>query len=389
MERLFLNPVSVTTLYAGEQKRGAGDHHEDESGVLRFHRKLDGYRPTPLVSCPRTASALGAREVLIKDESKRLGLPAFKILGACWAVYRLVRERLGVFDRQWRNLEELRGLIDEDCVPLLVTATDGNHGRAVARAASWFGFGSRIFVPERTAAARISAIESEGAEVFTVRGDYSRAVEAARSSEGEGVWLVQDTAWPGYTRIPSWIVDGYSTIFKEIEDDLESRGIDWPGVFAVQIGVGSLASAAVRHLKPKGEEPGVFIVSAEPQDAACAFESAVSGRRVHVSGPHRSIMAGLNCPLLSSAAWPLIRRGVDAFVKVSDQSAEKAVRLLESDGVVSGESGAAAVAGILEIMDLKGDSSPVGEKLGIGSDFSLLAISTEGITDPELRRRSG
>ncbi len=379
MKRLFLNPNPETFL----------SNVKEERKILEFHRKLDGYRPTPLISCPRTASALGAKEVLIKDESNRLGLSAFKILGASWAVYKLAMERFGVSHHQWGNLEELREVIGGAFRPNLVTATDGNHGRAVARTASWFGFGARVFVPEGTAPARISAIESEGAEVVTVRGDYSHAVEAARSWDGEDAWLVQDTAWPGYTRVPSWIVEGYSTIFREIDHDLESKGVDRPPVFAVQVGVGSLASAAVKHLKSRRGRREVFIISVEPQDAACAFESAVSGGMVHVPGPHRSIMAGLNCPLLSSAAWPLIRRGVNAFVKVSDDCAGKAVRLLESDGVVSGESGAAAVAGILQILDSKADPRPIREKLGVESDFGLLAISTEGITDPALRRGSG
>src|SRR5688500_9399961 len=55
---------------------------------LAFHRALPGYRPTPLVEAPRAAEALGVERVLVKDESGRLGLPSFKVLGASWATYR-------------------------------------------------------------------------------------------------------------------------------------------------------------------------------------------------------------------------------------------------------------------------------------------------------------
>ena len=50
-----------------------------------FHRSLPGYEPTPLIDLPDLASELGVGRVVVKDESARLGLPAFKVLGASWA----------------------------------------------------------------------------------------------------------------------------------------------------------------------------------------------------------------------------------------------------------------------------------------------------------------
>ena len=61
-----------------------------------FHRRLPGYVPTPVVDAPALATALGCATLAVKDESQRFGLPAFKILGASWAVYRLLVSRLGL-----------------------------------------------------------------------------------------------------------------------------------------------------------------------------------------------------------------------------------------------------------------------------------------------------
>jgi hypothetical protein len=58
--------------------------------TLAFHRSWPEYAVTPLVDAPGLAPALGVRRVLLKDESRRLGLPAFKALGITWAVGRVL-----------------------------------------------------------------------------------------------------------------------------------------------------------------------------------------------------------------------------------------------------------------------------------------------------------
>lgn len=59
-----------------------------------FHRTLDGYRMSPLAELPGLAAELGVGRMVLKDESERLGLPAFKILGASWAVAKSLALRL-------------------------------------------------------------------------------------------------------------------------------------------------------------------------------------------------------------------------------------------------------------------------------------------------------
>src|SRR5829696_10108593 len=190
----------------------------------RFHVDLPGYRPTPLVDLPALAEELGVGRVLVKDESSRLGLPAFKVLGASWAVYRALEERLpeGAFE-DWETVGELKERL-EPLRPLdLVAATDGNHGRALARVARLLGLGAKIFVPEGMAAARREAIAGEGAEVIVVKGTYDEAVERSAAEEGERGLVISDMSWPGYEQIPSWVIEGYSTMLWEIDDELERR----------------------------------------------------------------------------------------------------------------------------------------------------------------------
>lgn len=322
--------------------------------------------------------------MLVKDESDRFGLPSFKILGASYAVYQELLRVGGIDGSEWSTLDELVHLCRDILPRGFVTATDGNHGRGVARTAAWFGVEAEVFVPEGTAGARIEGIRSEDASVTVIRGDYDDAVEAAASRAGEETWLIQDTAWPGYESIPVSIVHGYSTIMLEMEEQLAALEMPAPGLAAVQIGVGSLAAAVTGHLRrrrPGGVYPA--IVGVEPESAACAFDSVRAGDIVSVPGPHPSVMAGLNCGTLSSTAWPVLKTGIDAFVTVTDENAFEAMRLLASDGIVSGESGSAGLAGLIALFD----DEEMREKVlscrtGPGTD--VLIISTEGITDPVL-----
>lgn len=352
---------------------------------LEFHRRLSGYQPTPLMDCPTIADLLGVGEVWVKDESSRLGLPSFKILGASWATYRAVTERLGEDPGDWRTTEELADRLTPLQPLTLTAATDGNHGRAVARVARLLGFGARIFVPRGTARARIEAIEGEGAPVTVVDGTYDDAVEAAVDLADERHLLIQDTAMNGNDPGPRWVIEGYSTIFWEIDDRLTEEGRDPPGVVAVQIGVGALAASVVRHYRRAEPAPRPRILGVEPDRAACVLASMEAGEIVSIPGPHDSAMAGLNAGTPSSVAWPEVSSGIDVFVAVEDEWAFEAMRAMAKAGLVSGETGGAGLAGLLAI--LAGEKAATAKALGIGSHERVLLISTEGATDPDAYRQ--
>ena len=241
-------------------------------------------------------------------------------------------------------------------------------------------------MPAGTVRARIEAIQSEGAEVIVIEGDYDEAVKAAANEQDRNTWLIQDTAWPGYETIPRWVVEGYSTIFWEVHEQRKALRKPEPDVIVVQIGVGSLASAVVRYYRAESRAFHPKIVGVEPEGAACAFESVKAGHMVSTPGPHISVMAGLNCGTVSTIAWPLICDGIDAFVVIDNGRAFEAMRLLANDGIISGESGAAGLAGLLELFEHDANGS-IREKLRINESSSILLISTEGITNPELYRR--
>lgn len=347
-----------------------------------FHRRLPGYTPARLVRADSVAAELGVGEVWVKDESNRLGLPSFKILGASWATYRTLRDLGGFGDDDWADLAELGALVARTTrVRRLAAATDGNHGRAVAHIARLLGLRASIFVPTGMAPARIEAIESEGASVEVVPGGYGDAILRSATEGADDCLVISDTSWPGYQDVPGAVVEGYSTIFEEVDEQLTEVGGADPTAVFIQVGVGSLAAAAVRHYRRAGRGRALRMVAVEPVAAACGLESVRAGEMVSIPGPHDSIMVGLNCDTPSLVAWPEVSGGFDAFVAVTDEAAREAMRSLARAGVVAGETGAAGLAGLRELR--VGAAKPCGEALELGPDSSVLILSTEGATDPD------
>lgn len=372
-------PIIVRPGLAGELRVPAvGD------GPRRFHASMPGYSPTPLREAPAAARRLGVAEVLVKDESSRLGLPSFKVLGASWAVSRAVDARLGDSDLEPMTFERLARAVAPLRPLTLSAATDGNHGRAVAHVAALLGLGCRIYVPEGTAQARIDAIAGEGATVTVVDGDYDDAVLRSAQDAGERCLVISDTSWEGYEEVPRWVIEGYATIFSEIEEQLSALGREGPDLVVVPIGVGALAAATVGHYWNSADKRAV-IVGVEPTSAACVLESVAAGGILTLGHPQDSIMAGLNCATPSMVAWPVVSRGIDVYLAVSDDRVPEAMRLLAADEIVAGETGAAGLAGLLRALE-----APDGEvrgAMGLTESARVLLICTEGATDPESYRR--
>jgi diaminopropionate ammonia-lyase len=319
-----------------------------------FHAALPGYAPTPLRDLPALAAELGVGAVALKDESHRLGLPAFKVLGASWAVEQALRESPGAHT--------------------LVSASAGNHGRAVARVAAMRGLKCTVFLPARSAPARREAIAIEGAEVVVVDAPYEAAVARARAAAREpGVLEIADVGHGGPAR---WVIDGYATLFAEAG---AQGAFD---LLLVPVGVGSLAAAAARF----GAAHGARVVGVEPVTAACLTASLHAGAPTAVATPGTT-MAGLDCAEVSPGAWPELRAGLAGTVTVSDPEAHAAMRELAAAGLEIGDCGAAPLAA-LRALATEPACAGLRDAVGLGAATSVLLLATEGPTDPGAYRRA-
>ncbi|KAL3455116.1 tryptophan synthase beta subunit-like PLP-dependent enzyme [Aspergillus heterothallicus] len=337
-------------------------------GLAKFHRSLTNYAPTPLTPLPALATELGVRAVLVKDESNRFGLPAFKVLGASWGCYRAVASYLSLATTV--ALDEMAARAKEKGV-VLFAATKGNHGRAVASMARILGIQARIYVSESMDGPTRSRITGEGAEVVVIKGDYDQAVlEALRDSkEAEGGLLVQDTAFEGYEEVPAWIVEGYGTMMAEVEDQLAELGLA-ATTMITPVGVGSLANTVATFCKSR--ESPISVVAVEPDTAACLQASLQAGELTPIE-TSRTIMDGMDCGTVSTTAWPNLKRLVDASVTVSCYESHRAVGYLASQLISAGPCGSASLAALRRLAKEGGSS--------LNKDSVVVLLSTEGPRD--------
>jgi diaminopropionate ammonia-lyase len=342
-----------------------------------FHTAVGGDTPTPLLAQPQLAAEFGVGEVALKLETDRLGLPSFKILGASWGTVEALRD---VLPAGWSPRDGLAALAGRLPPVTLVAATDGNHGRALARVGKLLGLATHILVPESLSDTRVSKIAEDGARLTRVSGTYDDAVaRSATIGERPDHVVVSDTSWPGYERIPAAVIDGYGTILAEVEEQYAADRRRPADLVIVQLGVGSFGAAVIRGLR-RAAEVTPRIVGVEPTAAACVMASLAAGARVSVPGPHDSVMAGLNCGAPSLVAWPLLQAGLDAVVAIDDRQALDGVRTLAAVDLLVGECSGAAVAACREL--LAGPNADAHRaRLGLGPNASVLLFATEGVTD--------
>lgn len=361
-----------------------------------FHQSFAQYQETPLVSLPTLARELGVGHLLVKDESYRFGLNAFKVLGAAYAMGSYLCERLGrsmeEVDFDMLRSEEVRRQIG---AVTFVTATDGNHGRAVAWAAAQLGQQAVVYLPKGSSPQRVAAIRETGADAHVINGNYDEAVRLSEKVARERGWqVIQDTAWDGYTTIPSWIMQGYTTMAAEAIRQLsESLPGKRPTHVFLQAGVGSMAAAVLGYLTDQLAPDYPVTIIVEPHNANCMYLSAKSGEREAqaATGDLQTIMAGLACGEPNPLAWEILRDYADAFVSCPDHVAATGMRMLAAPAgsdpkIVSGESGAVGV-GLLSTIMQKEEGRWLQKQLGINEDSVILCFSTEGDTDQEQYRR--
>ncbi len=345
---LHLNPQARRGPYDDALKAILDIERGRECRRWLAHGDLLAPGPTPLWRLPMLARRLGLAEVVVKDESRRSTLGSFKALGAPVALLRLIlRDRPGAAG--WRPEDLLAGrhaaaLADYT----VVSATDGNHGRALAAAAQRVGCGCVIVLHAQVSAEREDPIAALGARIVRIAGDYDASVrEAARLARANGWQVVSDTSYDGYEAVPRDVMQGYAVIADEA---LDLAPADGPCPFThvvLQGGVGGLAAGVISHFWERyGARRPVFIV-VEPEQADCLLQSALAGRPARAIGSVDSVMAGLACGEASPLAWRFLEPTVDLFMTVSDEDAVQAMRLLAGGGAeaeAEAEAGAMAAA---------------------------------------------
>lgn len=375
-------------LHKGNKNTGSLKFVQPEAmqAVLEFHSGIAGYAQTPLVSLPNLAKQLGVGQIFVKDESARFGLNAFKALGGSYAIARYLCGKLNIpVDGNSFNFlfsEEAKAKLG---TVTFVTATDGNHGRGVAWAAKLLGHKAVVYLPEGSSQERLNNIRALGAEAEITKFNYDGAVRLAYAMSRKHGWvLVQDTAWSGYEEIPTWIMQGYTTMAQEITAQL--NGI-MPTHLFLQAGVGSMAGAVLGYFAALWQNNLPVTVICEPDKAACLYKTAaVNDGTLHkVTGRMNSMMAGLCCGEPCTVSWDIINNFAGAFIACSDDYAASGMRLLgmpqSGDArIVSGESGA-VTAGVLAALMQDPELAQLRNELGLDENSRVLLISTEGATD--------
>ena len=283
--------------------------------VYEARRRLGERLPkTPLLPSP-WLSSLADGEVHLKLESVNL-TNSFKIRGAMNAALRLSE---GI----------------DTPTPTIVTASAGNHGRAMALAAEELGLTCVVFTPINAPEAKKNAIRRHGAILHSDCADYDVAEHQAREfADQEGGVYISPYNHPD-------VIAGAGTIGLEIIEAM--IGVD---VVVVPLGGGGLASGiglAIKTASPKTTMVGVEVEASSP------FTSSLEAGRITAITPRPSLADGLVGNLEpGSMTFPMVKQLVDYVVTVSEDDLKRAMKGLATEErlIVEG-AGAAAVAAIM------------------------------------------
>jgi len=355
----------------------------------RFHSTFPQYEVTPLANLKYLAEVLGVASIHVKDESFRFGLNAFKVLGGSYSIGNYIAKSMGcdVSDLSYGMLTspEMKARLEGTT---FVTATDGNHGRGVAWAASQLGLDSVVYMPKGSAQERLENIRAAGAHAEITEMNYDDAVRYANAQAEKYGWIVvQDTSWDGYQEIPQWIMEGYTTMADEAAEQLGEA--NRPTHIFLQAGVGAMAGAVAGYFSSIYRDcpPQIIVVESDQADCFYRTVKANDGQMHNITGDMNSIMAGLCCGEPCGIGWSVLKDHAGTFVSIPDWVAANGMRILANPSgsdpkVISGESGAAGLGCAVEILR-RTELAQLKAHLDLDETSRILCISTEGDTDRE------
>jgi len=363
--------------------------NQEINKVLDFQKTNEKFTETPLINLKALSKKMNIDNVYVKDESKRFGLNAFKVMGGVYAIGKHIAKKLGknIEDLTFNDMrsEETKQKIGE---LTFISATDGNHGRGVAWAARELGQQSIIYMPKGSSLTRLEAIKKEGASAKITDVNYDETIRICDGLAQENGWImVQDTAWEGYDEIPLWIMQGYSSIAKEIVEEIERENLSQPTHVILQAGVGSFAAGITGYLMNHYGTENIKVGIVEPDLADPYYRSFANnkGEIEAVTGDMDSIMAGLCCGEPNIRAFRMLKQYTDTFYSCSDSIAALGMRVLgnplsSDEKVTSGESGAVPLGLLYHISEKDIDLK---QEFNLDENSSVLIINTEGDTDPQ------
>lgn len=284
------------------------DIFEARRRIARFVRR------TPLVESAWLSEVAGAR-VSLKLESVQVS-NSFKSRGAFNAVVARLERAAAATAR-------------------LVTASAGNHGRALAAAAETFRLPLVVFTPADAPHNKLAAIRRHGAELRAVGRDYDdaerQAMQFAKETGAEFISPYNDAD----------VIAGAATVAIEIFEDAPDTG-----ALVVPIGGGGLISGMATVAKALA--PAVDVVGVEAE-ASCAFQTSVRAGTLIKIIPGPTLADGLGGnPDPETITFAMIQRSVDRIVTVSESDLSEAiVGLVEAEHVIAEGAGAAATAAVL------------------------------------------
>src|SRR6478736_4863515 len=289
-------------------------HVPTVTDVYAARRRLAAHLPpTPLLPSDWLSSITGA-DVFLKIESLNL-THSFNIRGALNAALRLAE--------------------DGDAPRTIVTASAGNHGRAIALATEQLGLPCIVFTPADAPEAKQSAIRRYGAVLHSDCEDYDVAERRAKAyAEAEGATYISPYNHPD-------VIAGAGTIGLELVDAMPS--VD---VIVVPLGGGGLASGVGLAVKAAASKATIVGVEAE---ASTPFTHSLAAGRITEITPGPSLADGLIGNLEpGTMTFPLVRQVVDRVVTVSEDDLTRAMKGLAAEErlIVEG-AGAASVAAIM------------------------------------------
>ena len=342
----------------------------------------NNYQPTPLLSLKKIASKIGVKNIYYKDESSRLNLDSFKVLGGTYGVLKFIFDKLKNEISEDLTIRKIKEGYYADIISkyTVTTATDGNHGRAVAFGAKIFGCRCQIFIHSQVSIGRQKAMENLGANVIRISGNYDESLRLCKNEALRNNWhIISDSSYEGYTKYPKYIMAGYTVMAQELEIQLKNKLA--PTHIFLQAGVGSFPASICSYFWQKDNYKMKNII-VESELAPCLLISAKNNKMSSYNVTKETIMAGLSCGEPSLLGWKILNQSADHFITIDDTSIPETMRLLNKNTpqIESGESSAAGLAALIDLMK----KTDLVKRIGITKESSILLFGTEGATDPEI-----